>query len=489
DRAGRILLDEDLPRIAHGLLEAERDAALDRIDLEDLHLDLLGGRHDLARVHVLLGPRHLGDVDQALDARLELDDRAVVGDVGHAALEAGADRELGLDALPRIIEQLLHAERDAMGLVVDLDDLDLHLLADVEHLGRVIDAPPGDVGDVQQAIDAAEIHERTVIGDVLHDAVDDLALFEVLHQLLALFGACLFQHGAAGHDDVATPAIHLQDLELLLHIHERSDVADRANVDLRSRQEGYGAVEIDGEAALDLIEDDSVHLLVAVECLLQLAPALFSPPLVPRQHVLAQRILDPLEIDFDIIADLQVGLPSGAGEFTQGHAAFGLQADVDDGEFLFYADDLALDDGTFLQISAAEGFIEQLGEVFTRGCCSGGHGVSCMRRAGGVEWRSKGAGRRSRRPTAASRIRSAGAKTVLSERWFEQARLTQRLERGFVLQTRGAVSRALGPLGWPRRCRWRPGWPRLYPNAWYRASARRRPVLAAPPCDFDHARR
>ena len=122
---------------------------------------------------------------------------------------------LGLDALPRIVEQLLHAERDAVGLVVDLDDLDLHLLADVEHLGRVIDAPPRDVGDVQQAVDAAEVHERAVVGDVLDHAVDDLALFEVLHQLLALLGAGLFQHGAAGDDDVAAAAIHLQDLERL----------------------------------------------------------------------------------------------------------------------------------------------------------------------------------------------------------------------------------------------------------------------------------
>ena len=85
DRAGRILLDEDLPRIAHGLLETERDAALDRIDLEDLHLDLLRGGDDLAGMHVLLGPRHFGDVDQALDAGLELHEGAVVGDVGDAA--------------------------------------------------------------------------------------------------------------------------------------------------------------------------------------------------------------------------------------------------------------------------------------------------------------------------------------------------------------------------------------------------------------------
>ncbi len=221
-RAGRVFLDEHLPRIAHGLLEAERDAPLDRIDLEDLHFDFLRGGDDLAGMHVLLGPRHFGDVDQALDAGLQFHEGAVVGDVGDATLEAGADRILGLDALPRIVEQLLHAERDAVGLVVDLDDLDLHLLADIEHLGRVIDPAPGDVGDVQQAVDAAEVDEGAVVGDVLDHAVDDLTLFQVLHQLLALLGAGLFQHGAAGNHDVAAAAIHLQDLELLRHVHQRA---------------------------------------------------------------------------------------------------------------------------------------------------------------------------------------------------------------------------------------------------------------------------
>ena len=71
--------------LPQALLEAERDAALVRIDLEHHHLDLLAGRDDLAGMDVLLGPAHLGDVDQALDAGLELDEGAVVGDVGDAA--------------------------------------------------------------------------------------------------------------------------------------------------------------------------------------------------------------------------------------------------------------------------------------------------------------------------------------------------------------------------------------------------------------------
>ncbi len=61
----------------------------------------------------------------------------------------------------------------------------------------MVDASPRDVGDVQQAVNAAEIDESPVIGDVLDHAIDDLALFQVLDEFLALLGARLFEHGAA----------------------------------------------------------------------------------------------------------------------------------------------------------------------------------------------------------------------------------------------------------------------------------------------------
>ena len=167
----------------------------------------------------------------------------------------------------------------------------------------MIDAAPGDVGDMQQAVDAAEIHEGAVIGDVLDHAVDDLALFEVGDDLVTLLGAALLEHGAARHDDVAAAAIHLQDLERLRHVHQRADVADRADVDLRARQEGHGAVEIDGEAALDLIEDDALDLLIGLERLFELDPALLAARLVARDDGFAERVLDALEIDLDLVAD------------------------------------------------------------------------------------------------------------------------------------------------------------------------------------------
>src|SRR5258708_849089 len=63
--ADRIFLDEGAPRIGQGLLEAEADAPLLRVDIEHHDLDLLAGRDDLAGMHVLLCPRPRRDVHEA----------------------------------------------------------------------------------------------------------------------------------------------------------------------------------------------------------------------------------------------------------------------------------------------------------------------------------------------------------------------------------------------------------------------------------------
>src|SRR5690606_2720230 len=150
---------------------------------------------------------------QAFHALLDLDEGTVVGEVGDLAEDARADRVTAGNALPGIIAQLLEAERNAVALAIELQHLHFDLVADIDDLGRMLDALPGHVGDVQQAVDAAEVHERTVIGQVLHDTLDDDAFLQLLEQLLALFAVFLFDNRAAGNHDVVALAVQLDDLE------------------------------------------------------------------------------------------------------------------------------------------------------------------------------------------------------------------------------------------------------------------------------------
>ena len=296
----------------------------------------------------------------------QLDERAVIGDVRDRALELAANRVLGLDAAPRIGAELLHAEADALRLRIDADDLHLHGVADVQNLGRMVDALPCHVGDVEQAVDAAQVDERAVIGDVLDDAVDNLALFELGHDLGALLGAGFLKHGAARDDDIAAPAIHFQDLEGLRHVHQGRYVLDRADIDLAAGKEGNGAVEIDGEAALDAIEDDAFDLLAGVELLLKLGPAILAAGLLAAEHRLASGILDALDIDFHLVANSDGGRLPGQCEFFERDAAFGLETHVDYREILFDGDDLALYHRAFGRRRTGQGLVEKSGKVF--GC-------------------------------------------------------------------------------------------------------------------------
>ena len=110
-------------------------------------------------------------MDEAFDARLQLDERTVVGDVRDGALIFlpsgnlvpischGSDSSCFMPSEIRWVSWLMR--------MICLDRL-----TDVEDLGRMVDTAPRHVGDVQQTVDATEVNERAVVGDVLDDALE-----------------------------------------------------------------------------------------------------------------------------------------------------------------------------------------------------------------------------------------------------------------------------------------------------------------------------
>ena len=98
---------------------------------------------------------------------------------------------LGIE--PRIGRQLLESQRDALLLFVVLQNLDLNLVTDIHQIAWMGQASPGHVGDVQQAIEPAQINKRAVLSQVLDHAGEHRTFFQVLERLRALFVLLAFQ--------------------------------------------------------------------------------------------------------------------------------------------------------------------------------------------------------------------------------------------------------------------------------------------------------
>src|SRR5262245_13475431 len=302
-RAHRILLAQLMPRIALDLLEAERNATCRGIDAEHHRLDAVADVEDLRRVLDALAPRHLAHVDQPFDARLELDERAVVGEAHDLAAHARADGIALLHRGPRILHELLVAERDALCSRVVLQHGDVDFVIDLEQLGGMADATPRHVGDVQQAVDAAEVDERAVVGDVLHRAAQDLAFGERFQRRLLLLGVLLFEQRLAREDDVAALLVDLDDAHAELLPLQRIEVANRTHVDLRSGEERAHA-DVDGEAAFDAFDHATNDDLLVGVGLLDLVPDLHLLGLLAREHDVAVAILGALEQHVDRVTRL-----------------------------------------------------------------------------------------------------------------------------------------------------------------------------------------
>ena len=255
-----------------------------------------------------LAPRHLADVDQAFDARLELDERAVVGQADDLAAHARANRIAILHRRPRILHELLVAERDALGGRVVLQDDHVDFVVDLEELRRMADAAPRHVGDVQQAVDAAEVDERAVVGDVLHRAAQHLALGERLERRLLLLGVLFFEQRLAREHDVAALLVDLDDAHPELLPLQRIEIADRSHVDLRSGKERADA-DVDGEAALDAFDDAADDDLPIGIGLFDLVPDLHLLGLLAREHDVAFTVFGALEQHVDRVAACTVTLP------------------------------------------------------------------------------------------------------------------------------------------------------------------------------------
>src|SRR6185503_6818002 len=174
-----------------------------------------------------------------------------------------------------------------------------------------------------------EIDERAVIGDVLDDTLEDLALGQRLERVLLLLGVLLLEERLARQHDVAALLVDLDDAHPQLLAAQRVEVAHWTNVDLRAGQECAHA-DVDRQAALDPLDDAADHDLALGIGLLDLIPDLHLLGFFAREDDIAIAIFGPLEQHVDNVAGLDRNLAALIQELSDLDDAFRLVADVDD---------------------------------------------------------------------------------------------------------------------------------------------------------------
>src|SRR5262249_45843951 len=127
-----------------------------------------------------LRPGKIAYVHQTVDAFLDFNEGAKIGHIADASFHDAAHTVTAIDRRPRVGFELFEAERNAPVLGVHLQDYGFHLIAGLDHFGRMLHAArPRHLADVDESLDAGfKLHERAVIGDV-DDSANNAAVYGV----------------------------------------------------------------------------------------------------------------------------------------------------------------------------------------------------------------------------------------------------------------------------------------------------------------------
>src|SRR5581483_4485611 len=244
----------------------------------------------------------LRDVHEALDARQDLDEGAERDHLRHAAFDDVAFAVLVEHLLPRVVLRLLEAERDPLAVAIDVEDLDLHGLPDLEHLRRMVDVRPRELGDVDEAVHAVEIDEGTEVDDVRDLPLDHVAGLQLVEDLLPLLLALFLEHGPAREHDVVARPVELDHLAPELLSQELVEILHAPDVDERRRQEAADA-EVEDQAALDDFDHAAVDRIAGLGGALDVLPRELEPRTLLRQDQPSLGVLFRQDERVDLVAE------------------------------------------------------------------------------------------------------------------------------------------------------------------------------------------
>ena len=249
----------------------------------------------------------LRNVDQAVNARYDLSECTERHELEDLNLSNRADVVLGLEYVPRIVLLALVAEGDLLVFLIQTDNEYLYLVANRNDLGRVLDAAPGQLGDVNHAVHAADVYECAVGSQGLNGAVVLVADLDGVPDLLSSSLASLSLDLTDRTNNALALTVDLGDIEGLLGLNQLAHRLILRYAGLGCRDEYANAVCSCNNTAAVLLNDNTLNNGVLLVSLLNGLPALQLINALLGQSDGALAVVYANNNSFDLVTNVDVG--------------------------------------------------------------------------------------------------------------------------------------------------------------------------------------
>ena len=276
------------------------------VDVDDLSLDNLANLQLVLRLCDAV-ISDLRNVDQAVNARYDLSECAERHELEDLNLSNRTDVVLGLEYVPRIVLLALVAEGDLLVFLIQTDNEYLYLVANRNDLGRVLDAAPGQLGDVNHAVYAADVYECAVGSQGLNGAVVLVADLDGVPDLLSSSLASLSLDLTDRTNNALALTVDLGDIEGLLGLNQLAHRLILRYAGLGCRDEYANAVCSCNNTAAVLLNDNTLNNGVLLVSLLNGLPALQLINALLGQSDGALAVVYANNNSLDLVANVDVG--------------------------------------------------------------------------------------------------------------------------------------------------------------------------------------
>ncbi len=179
---------------------------------------------------------------------------------------------------------------------------------------------------MDETVHATEVHEHTVVGDVLDHAFENLTLLQTGDEVCPLEFLLCLEESLVGNNHVLEFLIDLDNLEIHCSVYEHIVVTDGLDVDLGTGKEGLDTEYVHDHTALCAGLYITLNDLTAFICGIDHIPGFELAGLAVGDDKLSLAVFCRLDENLYLVAYLEVRIVT---ELGCGDDTFALCADVD----------------------------------------------------------------------------------------------------------------------------------------------------------------